>query len=363
MLQPKHSLISQELKQLQANGTLSVLSDSQLAARLQNINIPAKADAVFEGGGVKGIALAGSIAVAEQLGVQWQNVAGTSAGAITACLLATGYTGQELIPILTEEMQFDKFMDEDLLDKIPLLGKIASAIFEKGIYEGDYFEDWMTHKLKAKGVDTFAAFMNDDGESRLKLIASDVTRREMIVLPDDLPQYGINPSDFSVARAARMSMSIPYFFEPVELSAVAPYSDGRKRDRRKCFIVDGGLLSNFPVWLFDAKEGETPQWPTYGFKLIEPDSDKPSPSKWPHQYIMSLVSTMLDAHDKAYIDQANFERTIGIPTMGIQTTQFDLTQQHKNLLLRAGQEAAIRFFEQWNFDAHNREYRGLGGNA
>lgn len=357
MLQPKLSSVAQELNQLKASGTLSVLTTAQLGTRLQNISVPDKADAVFEGGGVKGIALAGAIAAAESLGVEWQRVAGTSAGAITACLLAAGYTGEELIPILADEMEFDKFMDEDFLDKIPFLGKIASAVFEKGIYEGDYFEEWMTEKLAAKGVDTFDLFMDATGNSRLKLIASDVTRREMIVIPDDLPKYGIDPTQFSVARAARMSMSIPYFFEPVELTVQTPYDDNHKRKRRKCFVVDGGLLSNFPVWLFDAEEGKAPQWPTYGFKLMEPDSNKPSPSKWPHQFIMSLVSTMLDAHDKAYIDQANYERTIGIPTMGIQTTQFDLTQEDKNLLLRSGQEAAIHFFETWNFDKHNSAYR------
>ena len=272
MLQPKLSAVAENLNRLLAKGPLPLLTSKQVDTRLKGIQVPTKADAVFEGGGVKGIALAGAIAVAEQLGVQWQRVAGTSAGAITACLLAAGYSGKELIPILTKEMDFEEFMDEDFIDKIPLLGKLSSAIFEKGIYEGDYFEDWMSKKLKAKGIETFASFIDSDGDSRLKLIASDVTRREMIVLPDDLPKYGINPAEFPVARAARMSMSIPYFFEPVELSVQTPYSDKPSKNRRKCFIVDGGLLSNFPVWLFDARDGVAPQWPTYGFKLLEPDS-------------------------------------------------------------------------------------------
>ena len=53
------------------------------------------ADAVFEGGGVKGIALVGAVAVAEEKGYRWANLAGTSAGAIVASLLAAGYTGAE----------------------------------------------------------------------------------------------------------------------------------------------------------------------------------------------------------------------------------------------------------------------------
>jgi NTE family protein len=345
------SPLAQEIFRLKAANQLSVLDSSQLAARLEGVSIPAYADAVFEGGGVKGIALAGAIDVAEHLGVEWKRLAGTSAGAITACLLAAGYTAQELIPILTEEMDFKAFMDEGILDQIPLIGKLASAVFEKGIYEGDYFEEWMAEKLLAKGISTFAQLKDDNGDYRLKLIASDVTQQQMVILPDDLAKYGRIPDDFSVARAARMSMSIPYFFEPVEMDIKHP----SKRRQIQCYIVDGGLLSNFPVWLFDVAMGQTPQWPTYGFKLVEPGSDEPMETHLPHQYIMSLVSTMMEAHDKAYIDQTNFKRTVAIPTMGIRTTQFDLNDEDKSLLLRAGQEAAIKFFKDWDFQAHNRE--------
>ena len=349
----KPSSLASEIAGLKESGQLHVLSAAELDQRLAGVTIPDRADAVFEGGGVKGIALTGAIGVAEHLGTRWNRLAGTSAGAITACLLAAGYTAEELIPILTEEMDFKDFMDEGLVDRIPLIGKLASAIFEKGIYEGDYFEDWMGDKLEAKGVETFADLKDDDGDYRLKLIASDVTQRQMLVLPDDLPAYGRDPDDFSVARAARMSMSIPYFFEPVELD-IANLEPG-KRGRRKCYIVDGGLLSNFPVWLFDAALGQTPRWPTYGFKLVEPDSGEPSASRLPHQYIMSLISTMMEAHDKAYINVRDFQRTVGIPTMGIQTTQFDLSDEDKILLLRAGQEAAIKFFGAWSFDDYKQQ--------
>ena len=102
----------------------------------------------------------------------------------------------------------------------------------------------------------------------LKLIAVDVTRRDLLVLPDDLGRYlapgtssPIDPDGFRIARAARMSMSIPYFFEPVELE---------HRDGGHSAIIDGGTLSNFPVWLFDvdpAKVGRPPARPTFGFTL------------------------------------------------------------------------------------------------
>lgn len=57
-------------------------------------------DGVFEGGGVKGIALVGALEEIEQAGYHFVNVAGTSAGAIVATLVAAGYSAAELKPII-----------------------------------------------------------------------------------------------------------------------------------------------------------------------------------------------------------------------------------------------------------------------
>lgn len=355
-LETKKSTVAEKMLALKAAGPVRALTRTQLDSRLRDVSLTTPyADAVFEGGGVKGLAFVGAIQVAEHLGVQWKSVAGTSAGAITACLLAAGYAADELERTLMD-LDFNEFMDEGLLGRIPLIGKIASAIFEKGIYEGDYFERWMARMLGEKNIATFGQLKQNDGNARrsyrLKLIASDVTRKQMVVVPDGLHEYGRDPDGFPIARAARMSMSIPYFFEPVVMEYAVPH-EGRTT---KVNIVDGGLLSNFPVWLFDAASGQAPRWPTFGFKLIEPDSDVVDQAKWPHEYVMALVNTMLEAHDKAYISQANFERTIAVPTMGIHTTQFDLTKDDKNLLIRAGQEAAIHFFETWDFEKHNLDH-------
>lgn len=75
-----------------------------------------KADAVFEGGGVKGIGLVGALSVAEEKGYRWQNVAGTSAGAIVAGLVAAGYSAAELQEIMAE-LDYRKFKDAS--SKIP----------------------------------------------------------------------------------------------------------------------------------------------------------------------------------------------------------------------------------------------------
>ncbi len=113
-----------------------------------------KADAVFEGGGVKGIGLVGAVAVAEERGYQWVNVAGTSAGAIVAGLLAAGYSAAQMKEIMGE-LDYNKFKDTSLLDRGPFLGPVASLTFEKGIYEGTFFENWMRELLREKEVETF----------------------------------------------------------------------------------------------------------------------------------------------------------------------------------------------------------------
>jgi len=185
-----------------------------------------KCDAVFEGGGVKGIGLVGALAVTEQLGYEFVNVAGTSAGAIVAALVAAGYSAGELHAIM-RDLDYSRFKDEGLLDKIPLLGKIASLGFEKGIYEGDYLEEWIRERLAAKGKRTFRDLVIPEYRDqpayryRLRVIATDISCGRLLALPQDVQDYGIAPDDLEIARAVRMSMSIPYFFEPVTLALKA----------------------------------------------------------------------------------------------------------------------------------------------
>src|SRR5579875_857595 len=58
------------------------------------------ADAVFEGGGMRALAHLGALAVAEERGYRWYRLAGTSAGAMIAALIAAGYSAAELHAIM-----------------------------------------------------------------------------------------------------------------------------------------------------------------------------------------------------------------------------------------------------------------------
>lgn len=312
-----------------------------------------KADAVFEGGGVKGIGLVGAVAVTEEKGFEFENVAGTSAGAIVAALIAAGYKADKLKQII-ENLDYSEFKDKGLIDKIPVIGFALSLGFEKGIYEGEFFENWLRNllvKAPNKPINTFSDLKTEYGDPRyrykLHVIAADIFRGRMLVLPRDIVDYGIDPDDLEVAKAVRMSMSIPFFFEPVIL---------KDKSDRDCYIVDGGVLSNYPVWLFD-DGSEDPPWPTLGYKLVEPESDQPNTINGPITLFAALFSTMMDAHDARYIADANFARTIPIPTLGIRTTEFDISRKKSDNLYESGRKAAEEFFLRWDFEKYKAQYR------
>ena len=333
-----------------------------------------RVDLVFEGGGVKGIGLAGAFSYLDEQGFKPQRVAGTSAGAITAALVAAGYSGAELQSLVLEQMKFKSFEDGG---RWPVSQALELAA-HKGLHPGKYFESWMRERLEQKGITKFGQLRvpngNGDGggdpgtveaaQYRLQVIASDITEQRMLVLPRDAKEHlGMDPDELEIAAAVRMSMSIPIFFDPVV------YHDPRKpHDQR--LIVDGGLLSNFPVWLFDSPPGQVPRWPTFGLLLVAPNQqaalvagDSPERTDEGKVSILGFLAaighTMMEAHDRLYVEQANYARTIPINTLGVQTTQFSIDDdpQLKRKLYDSGRDAAAEFLKTWDFDAYIKTFR------
>ncbi len=324
-----------------------------------------KCDAVFQGGGVRGIAFVGAVSALQKRGYEFENLAGTSAGAIVAALLAAGYTADELEEEL-QKVDYLKFKEKDFLDKLGLLGESLSLVFEYGIYEGDYFENWLDGLLKAKGITTFGQIKieNPSDEKyiyKFQAIASDLTRNRMLVLPNDLKLcFGIDPDTFSISRAVRMSMSIPIFFEPVKLE---------DKKGKVHYIVDGGMLSNYPIWLLDDGTSNPP-WPTFGFKLTDSGEQETDAGKPIHnilQYLIATISTMMRASDNYHISvsRGDKDRTMIIPTTvevdgrkkKIRTTDFDLTHKESKELFNNGLETAEKFLLSWDFAAWKKKYR------
>jgi len=305
-------------------------------------------NAVFEGGGVKGISLAGAVQGAEQAGVTFKRVAGTSSGSIVSALLAAGYTGEEM-SVIIRGTSFSSFLRRAPIFNTAYVGPALRVLLKKGLYSGEALESWVRDILQKKGIVTF----RDLPPGKLSIIASDITNGRIVVLPDDLKEYGISPEHFEVAKAVRMSCSIPYFFDPVMLRLSGEAAKGKSFADQFVYTVDGGLLSNFPLWLFDSKEGQAgPQGfssriPTVGFQMIGKTEPQPHRITGPFSMLQAMVGTMLSAHDERYIEQEKFIRTVKIPTLGVGTTQFEISKAQSDELYAAGVKAGEAFFREW----------------
>ncbi len=318
-----------------------------------------RADLVFEGGGVKGIGLAGAYCHLARNGYVPARVAGTSAGAIIGSLVAAGYGADELERLVLDDMEFRRFADGSHL---PWSGPLE-LLTRKGLHPGTYFETWIRERLAEKGVARFGDLRRPGAaEQPLQVIASDVSHARLLVLPRDAGLLGVDPDALEVAAAVRMSMSIPVFFDPVTFR--------NPRDRHDVhLIVDGGMLSNYPVWLFDVPEGQEPRWPTFGFLLVPPSTRDPllpaalvahddSDLSLP-RYLELIGATVIEAHDRIYVEQADYARTISIDTLGVHTTQFSIDDDPglKRRLFDSGAAAGAKFLSTWDFAGYRREFR------
>lgn len=293
--------------------------------------IAIKIDGVFAGGGVKGFAYIGAIEELERAGISFKRVAGTSAGAIMAAFIAAGISSTEMKEYLAELDQSILRDEQRLVQKVPLLRWLR--LYKKlGLYKGAMLERWLALKLARKGIFTFA----DLEPGVLKIVASDLTNGEIVVLPDDLPKYGLDADTFSVAKAIRMSCSLPFFYEPVCLAC----------NGREAIIVDGGVLSNFPLWLFQQSIAERP---VIGFQLTSQHKTKVNGEIHNGiQLVEALFKTMKDAHDRRYIEKQLAKQIIFLPVDGLVSTMDDqIDAEMIEKLIAVGRERTKSYLLQW----------------
>lgn len=170
------------------------------------------------------------------------------------------------------------------------------------------------------------------------MTASDLSRRRLVRIPWDLRSYGLDPDDFPVARAVHASAAIPYVFEPVRVA--------------RATWVDGGLLSDFPVELFDRPDGR-PGWPTFGIRLsARPGIPPTHPVHGPVSLGIAAIETLLSNQDNAYVDDpCTVRRTIFVPVDGISPIDFDLTAEQREGLYQSGVRAGRDFLRTWDYGA------------
>lgn len=305
-------------------------------------------DVVMEGGGVKGIGLVGAADHLAKEGYHFRRIAGTSAGAIVGSLLAAGIKPKQIHQNIGQ-LDFTAFRDESLLDRFGPFGKGLSLIFEKGIYEGKFLTSWLGEQLASVGVRTFADLklegkhakdLPENQRYKLVVLVSDVTRGRLIRLPWDYHEYGLDPDQQLVVDAVHASSALPFYYEPVKLQGN--------------LLVDGGVISNFPVWLFEpSRHKHNTDIPTIGLKLSAREEAlglKPqNMTSTTLGYGFSILSTLTSALDQIHLDDpCTQRRTIFIDTFDMHSTEFDLSPQQQEQLYQSGQHAAQKFLKDWS---------------
>ncbi len=363
-------------------------------------------DLVFEGGGAKGMVFVGAMQEFERRGHTCKRLLGTSAGAITAALLAAGYTAEEMRAALGEQENgrsvftsfmaqpgpFDKdqvlkgvtlaflrdldlpfipnFIENRLDEKLvewlstdPKLSSSFSLLEYGGWYSADHFVAWLKRRLDTgenRGQPRRYSAMNlkqfhEATGCDLSMVASDTTAGMMLVL-----NHRTAP-DLPLVWAVRMSMSIPLLWQ--EVIWRPEWGQYRGRDMAGHAIVDGGLLSNFPIELFISQEpfvrnlmGPEAGQSVLGMKIDEslpviPGQVGPASAQTTGlgqapllRRIKNLVDTTLSARDKL-VSEAAEKLVVRLPAGGYGTTEFDMTEERRNLLVSAGCDTLRRYFD------------------
>ena len=333
-----------------------------------------RANLVLEGGGVKGIALVGAMLVLNEAGYSFDRIAGTSAGAVTGAIAAAltqrSLEMTRLLPYL-RSLDFSKLMPEGRLHEMVdhagghLAGLMADAAIltnREGLYSGEYLESWLRSILRDLGITTFADFAIEDRDQvlelerryRLLVYVSDITRGRLTRLPWDYGLYGLDANVQDPVTAVRASMSIPFFFEPVHVSAreatlevkvpgtgatSVHFAEGRHT------WVDGALLAKYPIHSFDAAGGEHQALPTIGIKLSRFQTEYSSAGA--HESAIAIavrcLRTMMNEWDALTTHESVAHRTIFVDSAGISATDFNLTRHQQDELFLAGVQAATKY--------------------
>jgi NTE family protein len=325
------------------------------------------ADLVLEGGGVKGIGLVGAVMAVCEAGYVFPRVGGTSAGAIVAALIAAYQSkGIDLSQLERDmrELDYTQFMEKTWAERhLGIVGQAASLLEHQGVYATGYLQQWLAAKLEPLGIRTFADLKITDDQGtglpprqryRLVTHTADLSRGSLVRLPWDLPYYLLDNPDqaseeeqiavidsYSVVDAVRASMSIPFFFQPFTQKTV----------RGSCTWVDGGMLQNFPVTVFDRTDGKPNRWPTFGIKLsARPRLNIPDvPVRGDIKELLAIAHTAMGEWNRYPLADAGVGvRTIYVDTMGLEATDFGITQQQRDQLFANGRGAAAKFLAAWN---------------
>ncbi|MCW3793712.1 patatin-like phospholipase family protein [Paenibacillus sp. LS1] len=318
---------------------------------------------VFEGGGVLGCAYVGVVEVLDKQSIlpNITRVGGTSAGSIVALLISLNYSSTEIMKEL-KELDLKKFADDDW----GLLRDTTRFFHKFGWHKGKAMLEWLEDIVSRKtgSPETTFGQMQIDKEQKsfkdLYIIGTNTNTHFSTVFSHE------THSAMRIADAIRISMSIPLFFEAVEF----------ENDT----YVDGGVLMNFPIKLFDRKSylendkngivtkayaeyqlesAENPfvcNTETLGFRIesnrqrniLIGQPPERREIKNVYQFTKNLIGTVLDFQQNISLHDLDSDRTVYvINTNETSAINFDITPTEKDTLIQSGRDSTKTYFNNF----------------
>jgi len=304
---------------------------------------------VFEGAGLRGIAYAGALLELEerQQLCEVQEVAGTSAGATTACLLSVGFSPVELVDQIGQT-DFARFNDS----RGGMIGAAIRMNREFGWFEGKAFTQWIEERIWEKTGSrdlTFAelrflAAGNQDFYE-LRIVATSINNQRVISFSAD------TYPDMRIADAVRASMSVPFYYKPLVIDCDGHVIDSCPDNGRCDICVDGGISANYPIHVFD-ENGVNPG--TLGFRIDSQEQiahDRVGSELCSFEvlnfrdFITSFYVFVLESNNRSGMTAEDWNRTVLISDCDLSPRVRKLSQAEKEALIEAGRKAAREYVE------------------
>lgn len=321
---------------------------------VNNVNSQTYENLVFEGAGVRGIAYSGVLSELEKNKITNDivNVGGTSAGAITALMVSLGYTSNEILDIISKT-KFQKFNDGEYF----FIGGFSRLNSKFGWYKGDKFTKWLEKIIIAKTGNSEITFgeLKNEGFKQLYITATCLNKQKLIVFSaETYPKMKIKD-------AARISMSIPLYFEAVFIDSIGQVHNKNDIDNLDV-VVDGGIIGNFPIFIFDSLKVDSlnqiiriPNKKTLGIRIdsdLQIQNDTLSKELVPmainnmNDFLEAFYVLVLENLNRMPLIPEDWERTISVSSVGISPRIKKLTAKQKESLIKSGEISTRKYFDK-----------------
>lgn len=277
---------------------------------------------VIGGGGVLGTAHVGAIRVLADHGILSgiKNFAGSSVGSLFAGALACG-ADIEFIERELRHIDYKKFQDDSwgyILDIYRLINKY-------GYCRGDALYDWygdILKKLTGNPDVTFGEAYERWGNT---LIITTTELYENTATTIYCSRH--NHANTPIRCAVRKSSGYPFVFAAVQ-------QDGR-------LYVDGGLLDNYPIGVFDGSDNKT-----IGLKLMtEETSGISEPIVSLRSFSIGIFEALYNQAQRVHMKESDWSRTVKIPVGNISTMNFNITAEQRDMLYDNGKKAMLDYLK------------------